>query len=68
MQCLRTEEGIRSPGPRVTDSCELPCGCQELDPGPVEEQPDMLLMSEPFLQPLTLFFEAESLIDLEFAK
>jgi hypothetical protein len=26
--CLqKSEEGIGSPGARVTDSCELPCGC-----------------------------------------
>ena len=36
--CLpRTEEEVRSPRTGVTDSCELPCGCWELNPGPLEE-------------------------------
>jgi hypothetical protein len=26
------------PGTGLTDSCKLPCGCWELNPGPVEEQ------------------------------
>ena len=30
--------GVRSPGTEVTDSCELPCGCWELNSGPLEEQ------------------------------
>ena len=43
-------EGVGSPGTRVTDSCKLPCGCWELNTGPLEEQP-ALLNAEPFLQP-----------------
>ena len=39
----------RAPDP-ITDGCELPCGCWELNPGPLEEQA-MLLTSEPSLQP-----------------
>jgi hypothetical protein len=31
------------------DSCELPCGCWELNPGTLEEQP-VLLTTEPSLQ------------------
>lgn len=31
--------GVRSPGFGVTDSYELPCGCWELNPGPLEERP-----------------------------
>lgn len=27
-----------TPATRVTDSCEFPCGCQELHLGPLEEQ------------------------------
>jgi hypothetical protein len=27
-------EGVISPGTGVSDSCELPCGCRELNPGP----------------------------------
>ena len=32
-------EGARSSGTGVTDCCELPCGCWELNKGPLEEQP-----------------------------
>ena len=32
-------EGVRSPGTGITDSCELPCACWELNPCPLEEQP-----------------------------
>ena len=39
------------PGTGVTDSCEMPCGCWELNLSLLEEQP-MLLIAEPFLQPL----------------
>ena len=46
--------GIRSPGTGVTDSCELPYGCWELNPGPLEEQ-SVLLTAEPFLQPQKIF-------------
>ena len=35
----------------ITDGCEPPCSCWELNSGPVEEQP-MLLTSEPSLQQL----------------
>ena len=40
-----------SPASGVTDGCELPCGCWESNPGPLEEQP-VLLTTEPALQPL----------------
>ena len=42
----RPEEGAGSPGARVTDSCEPPCGGWELNPGPLEEQP-VFLTTEP---------------------
>jgi hypothetical protein len=32
-------EGIEYPGTGLTDSCELSCGCWELNSGPPEEQP-----------------------------
>jgi hypothetical protein len=35
----------------ITDGCEPPCGCWELNSGPLEEQ-SVLLTSEPSLQPL----------------
>ena len=47
----------RAPDP-ITGGCEPPCGCWELNSGPLEEQP-VLLTSEPSLQPwstLVLFF------------
>ena len=34
----------------ITDGCEPPCGCWELNSGPLEEQA-MLLTAEPSLQP-----------------
>jgi hypothetical protein len=34
----------------VTDGCEPPCGCWDLNSGPSEEQ-SVLLTTEPFLQP-----------------
>ena len=34
----------------ITDGCEPPCGCWELNSGPLEEQ-SVLLSSEPSLQP-----------------
>jgi hypothetical protein len=34
----------------ITDGCEPPCGCWELNSGPLEEQ-SVLLTSEPSLQP-----------------
>ena len=36
--------------PGITDSCELPCGCWELNLGPLEKQ-SLLLIDEPSLQP-----------------
>jgi hypothetical protein len=46
-------EGVRSPGTGIIDNCELPCGCWELNPGPLEEQP-VLSTAEPSLQPQAL--------------
>ncbi|CAO2635687.1 hypothetical protein LEMLEM_LOCUS23230 [Lemmus lemmus] len=34
----------------ITDGCEPPCGCRELNSGPLEDQA-MLLTTEPSLQP-----------------
>jgi hypothetical protein len=48
--CLYVYEGFRSPAIGVSDRCELSCGCQELNPGPLEEQP-VLLTTEPSFQP-----------------
>ena len=39
----------------ITDGCDLPCGCWELDSEPLEEQP-VLLTSEPSLQPQDIYY------------
>ena len=39
----------------ITDGCEPPCGCWQLNSGRLEEQ-SVLLTAEPSLQPLLLFF------------
>jgi hypothetical protein len=44
----------KAPDP-ITDDCEPPCGCWELNSGPLEEQSD-LLTTEPSLQPLLFLF------------
>ena len=41
-------------GTGVTDSCELLCGCWELNPGPPEEQ-SVLLTTKPFSSLMFLF-------------
>jgi hypothetical protein len=38
----------------ITDGCEPPCGCWDLNSGPLEEQ-SVLLTAEPSLQPQKLF-------------
>ena len=40
----------------IIDGCEPPCGCWELNSGPLEEQ-SVLLTTEPSLQPCCPFFE-----------
>jgi hypothetical protein len=42
-----TRRGTLDP---ITDGCEPPCGCWELNSAPLEEQ-SVLLTSEPSLQP-----------------
>jgi hypothetical protein len=52
------EEGIRSPGTGVRGGCELPCGCWELNSGPLEEYPVLLTLSHlsnPFKWNIYLF-------------
>jgi hypothetical protein len=46
--CLQTHQK-RASDP-ITDGCEPPCGCWELNPGPLEEQ-SVLLTTEPSRQP-----------------
>ena len=45
-------EGVGSPGIGVTDSCELSCGCWELNLGPLEEQPVLLTIEPSLIEPL----------------
>ena len=42
----------------ITDGCEPPCGCWELNSGPSEEQA-VLLTTEPALQPPQLTFKIQ---------
>ena len=49
VQCLwRPEEGGRVSGPGITDGCEPPCDCWELNPSPLQKQP-VFLATEPSL-------------------
>jgi hypothetical protein len=48
--CLVSMEASRvvgSTGTGVTDGCELPCGCWELNLGPLQEQPGYLAANPP---------------------
>jgi hypothetical protein len=40
----------------ISDGCEPPCDCWDLNSGPLEEQP-VLLTTEPFLQPNNNFLK-----------
>jgi hypothetical protein len=42
----------------ITDNCESPCGCWELNWGPLEEQP-VLLTTKTSLQPLLNIFKSK---------
>ena len=55
MQRSETRRGIGSPGTRVTDGGEPPCGCWEPNPGPLRGQ-QVLLNTEPSLQPQAFCF------------
>lgn len=46
----RSEDGIESSGTGLTDGCDPPCGCWELNTDPLEEKP-VLLTPELLLQP-----------------
>jgi hypothetical protein len=53
--CLYVCDGVRSPGTGIIDSYELPCGCWELNPYPLEKQP-VFLPIKPTLQPPGFLF------------
>ena len=44
----------------ITDGCEPPCGCWELNSGPLEEH-SVLLTTEPSLQPPQNIFELKKI-------
>jgi hypothetical protein len=48
----------------VIDGCEPPCGCWDLNSGPLEEQ-SALLTTEPSRQPLARTFNTMSNINVE---
>jgi hypothetical protein len=50
----RPEESIGSSGTGAIDVGESPCGCWELNPGPLEEQ-SVLLSADSSLQPSIVF-------------
>jgi hypothetical protein len=39
---METTRGMRSLGPGTMDGCEPPCGCWELDQGPLQEQQELV--------------------------
>lgn len=46
VQCLRKpEEDAGTIATGVTGSSELPCGCYELNPGSLQEQPELSLLT-----------------------
>jgi hypothetical protein len=51
--CLQTQQ--KRALDSITDGGEPPCGCWELNSGPLEEQ-SVLLSTEPSLQPTLFFF------------
>ena len=53
--------GQRAPD-LITDGCEPPCGCWELNSGPLEEQ-SVLLTAEPSLQPCKVLL-LDKILDL----
>jgi hypothetical protein len=52
-RCLQTHQK-RASDP-ITDGCEPPCGCWELNSGPLEEH-SVLLTTKPSLQPYIFTF------------
>ena len=47
---LRLEEGVKSPGTKIKDTCEPPCGCWDLNPGPLQVQQGFFLFWFGFLR------------------
>jgi hypothetical protein len=53
--CLGLQTHQKRAWDPIIDGCEPPCGCWELNSGPLEEQ-SVLLTTEPSLQPCSSFF------------
>lgn len=51
----RQEEAADSPRTGVVDDCGLSCGCWDLSPALLEEQPELLTTDSP-LQPYDKFY------------
>jgi hypothetical protein len=61
--CLQTHQK-RASDP-ITDGCEPPCGCWELNSGPLEEQ-SVLLTTEPSsLQPIFFYLKSKEVAFIE---
>jgi hypothetical protein len=56
----RSEEDTRYPGTGLRAGCELPCGCWELNLGPMQEL-QVFLTAELSLQPLMYILLVESM-------
>jgi hypothetical protein len=54
------EEGLNP----ISDDCEPPCGCWELNSGPLEEQ-SLHLTTEPSFQPTSVLLKKEIYISSE---
>ena len=50
VHCCSLQKHLKRTSDPITDVCEPPCGCWELNLAPLEEQP-VLLTTEPSLQP-----------------
>jgi hypothetical protein len=50
MKNIKKEKKKKRASDPITDGCEPPCGCWDLNSGPLEEQ-WVLLTAEPSLQP-----------------
>ena len=59
--CLQTDQK-RALDP-ITDVCEPPCGCWDLNSGPLKEQ-SVLLTPEPSLQPGHLLFHCSTIFNV----
>jgi hypothetical protein len=60
VQCLwGLEEGVGSHGTGVTGGCEPPCGCWELDLGPLQEQFGLLTAELPLKPSIYYLYNQE---------